>query len=282
MEAVNAFNFDILKSQFFKLTLGDEKQVGGSDGATTLFVHRELLASLSPELRKHIDNEMKEGLNGEMVLYDVDEVTVQCFLQWAYVRDYKISQATSNALLLHAKLYVFADRFNVGSLKDLSFQKLTSFLDEQSKPDCSLSANVLSTAKFAVENLPALTERLVDHLLRYIAKILHNVCDLAECEELVLAHPHAAMALIRLTRAEKLTAGSKSLDGTITETCVGCKMTEPILWIHCRSCMKGWTVMNWSEADRQVPRCPNVNCSKTGFLSYHCYREQSGCRWGPW
>ncbi|KAF8461623.1 hypothetical protein BDZ91DRAFT_784815 [Kalaharituber pfeilii] len=146
MEAINAFNFDILESQFFKITLGDEKQVAGNDSATTFFVQRELLASLSPELRKHIENEMKEGLNGEMVLYDVDKDTVQRFLQWAYLRDYKSSQGTGSALLLHTKFYILGDRFNIGSLRDLSFGKLTSLLN-QPGPDATIAADVFSAAK---------------------------------------------------------------------------------------------------------------------------------------
>ncbi|KAF8461631.1 hypothetical protein BDZ91DRAFT_797921 [Kalaharituber pfeilii] len=191
-EAVDAFNFDILESPFFKIMLGDEKQVVGNDSMTTFFVQRELLASLSPELRKHIENEMKEGLNGEMVLYDVDKDTMQRFLQWAYLKDYKTlqTQAVSSTLLLHAKLYVFGDRFNIGSLKDPN-------------PDPNLSAAVFSAVRYVMENVPSLTERLVDYLLRYIAQILDSICDLADFEELILAHPHAAVDLFRLARAER-------------------------------------------------------------------------------
>ncbi|KAF8461621.1 hypothetical protein BDZ91DRAFT_373041 [Kalaharituber pfeilii] len=203
MEALNTFNFNILKSPLFKLTLGDKKQSAENDDNTAFFVQRELLASVSPEMRKHIENGMKEGLNGEMVLYDVDEDTLQRFLQWAYMKDYETSQSTNPALLLHAKLYVFADRFNIGSLKDLSFGKLISILNEDPVPDPSAAADVFTAAKYAIENLPALTESLVDYLLRYIAQMLDNVCGLPEFEELAVAHPHAAVAIVRLAREER-------------------------------------------------------------------------------
>ncbi|KAF8461599.1 hypothetical protein BDZ91DRAFT_736589 [Kalaharituber pfeilii] len=230
MEAATAFNFDILESQFFKLTLGDEQQTGQNNSRTVYYVQRELLASLSPELRKHIDNEMKEGLTGEMVLHEVDKDTLRHFLQWAYVKEYTTDcgpQHTSGELTLHCKLYVFADRFNIGSLKDLSFRKLTSFLDEESNPDPSLSTDVVRAARYAIENLPALTERLVDYLLSYIAWTLDNVRDLSEFTNLIHAHPDAAVALLHLSRrAEKpLSNRSSEIKPRVTaiiKHCAGC------------------------------------------------------------
>ncbi|KAF8461597.1 hypothetical protein BDZ91DRAFT_850968 [Kalaharituber pfeilii] len=202
MEAAAAFNLDILESQLFKLTVGDGQQVGSHDSVTVFYVQRGLLTSLSPEFRNHIENEMKEGVSGEMVLHDVDKETVRRFLQWAYTKEYTTdsgSQPTSSTVLLHCKLYVFADRFNVGSLKDLSFGKLTLFLIEQSNPDPSLSAYVLKALRYAIDNLPALSESLVEFLLGYIAWTLDDVLELPGFTEMIQAHPDAAVALFRLT-----------------------------------------------------------------------------------
>lgn len=57
---------------------------------SVFYIHKALLASLSPELRKHTDNQMKEGLRGEMVLGEVDRPTMQRFLQWAYRGEYTV------------------------------------------------------------------------------------------------------------------------------------------------------------------------------------------------
>ena len=59
-------------------------------GGSVFYIHKALLASLSPELRKHTDNQMREGLRGEMLLGEVDRQTMQRFLQWAYRGEYTV------------------------------------------------------------------------------------------------------------------------------------------------------------------------------------------------
>ncbi|KAF8458726.1 hypothetical protein BDZ91DRAFT_742852 [Kalaharituber pfeilii] len=293
MEDVTAFNYDILESPFFKLTLGDEERVVGNDTVTAFYVQRELLASLSPELRKHINNDMKEGLNGEMVLHDVDKDTLQRFLEWAYVKDYRTdsgSHATSSALLLHAKLYVFADRFNIGSLKDLSFQKLTSILNEQSDPDPSLSADVLKAAGYAIANLPALTERLAEYFLGYIAWKLDNVRDLADFTEIFRAQPDAAVALLRLARrAEKpppkmSSAANKSIpSSSFSATCATCKQNGNVTWVCCKTCKTMWGAADWDYTDLCELRCKYSRCRKIGDTAYLCGKQDSNpnCKYPP-
>ena len=63
-------------------------------GPSVFYIHKALLASLSPELKKHTDNQMKEGLAGEMVLEEVDRKTMQRFLQWAYRGEYTVYALT--------------------------------------------------------------------------------------------------------------------------------------------------------------------------------------------
>ena len=55
---------------------------------SAFFVHKELLASLSPELEKHVKNDMREGREGEMQLGEVEEGTIKAFLYWVYKDDY--------------------------------------------------------------------------------------------------------------------------------------------------------------------------------------------------
>ncbi|KAF8461193.1 hypothetical protein BDZ91DRAFT_737403 [Kalaharituber pfeilii] len=290
MEAANAFNLDILNSPLFKLTLADEQQTGCNDIENTFYIQRELLASLSPELRKHIDNEMKEGIKGEMALHDVDRDTLQRFLQWAYVKEYTTDSRSehTSALLLHSKLYVLADRFNIGPLKDLSFQKLTSSLTEKSNPDPSLSADVLRSAMYAVENLPALTERLVDYLLRYIAWILDNVRDLEDFTQLFQAHPDAAVALVRLTQRaaqppwSKSSAGKKpaSFPQIMQRLCDRCGENGYIAWIYCAECCRWRGISSWDGPNRK--KCDNISCGAYGFLKFYCGANGGEYNCVPW
>lgn len=74
------FNTWALKSPVMKLILPD---LTTADAPTTYYVHKEVLRSVSLEMMKHIDNQMREGLSGEMVLREVQEETCQAFLEWA-------------------------------------------------------------------------------------------------------------------------------------------------------------------------------------------------------
>ena len=87
-------DLDFLQSDSFKLILKDPygpqpagKQVLAAEPA--FFVHKELLASLSPELKKHVKNDMREGTEQEMHLGEVEVGTMKAFLCWAYKGDYQ-------------------------------------------------------------------------------------------------------------------------------------------------------------------------------------------------
>lgn len=99
--------FSFLRSDFFKLILKHPRglQQGEKTDLTQIppptgvyeanadecsfFVHKRLLASLSPELEKHVNNDMREGREGQMHLSEVEEETMIAFLCWAYTHDYK-------------------------------------------------------------------------------------------------------------------------------------------------------------------------------------------------
>ena len=94
------FNVGMLQSGIFKIILpgissvdsaaseSSTEDTGSASSGLDFYVQKELLASLSEELRKHVHNNMKEGQTGEMVLKEVDKVTLEHFLQWAYTQDY--------------------------------------------------------------------------------------------------------------------------------------------------------------------------------------------------
>ena len=106
------FNFSIFQGGSFTIVLADAgdssrdsatvKPEGPLEaGASTVtppttkpqpeyLIHRSLLASISPELEKHTNNEMKEGKEGRMILREVSETTMERFLQWAYKGQYTV------------------------------------------------------------------------------------------------------------------------------------------------------------------------------------------------
>ena len=87
-------HLDFLRGNFFKIIL---MHPNGQQPAEpeepveqpVFFVHRRLLASLSPELDKHVNNNMKEGIEGQMCLSEVEELTLKAFLCWVYRGDYE-------------------------------------------------------------------------------------------------------------------------------------------------------------------------------------------------
>ncbi|KAF8460089.1 hypothetical protein BDZ91DRAFT_766504 [Kalaharituber pfeilii] len=139
-----ARDIELLKTDLFKIVLKNPSSTPIAPTASTnndnapgsatpiaFFVHRGLLASLSEELHKHTNNEMREGREGVMELSGVDEATMKAFVEWAYLKEYTTDlQKGPAALLYHTKIYVFADRFNVVTLKGLAYSRITAMLAE--------------------------------------------------------------------------------------------------------------------------------------------------------
>ena len=88
------FEFDklIFSSDICKITTAESSTdtTGTCTTSTDFKIHTALLASLSPELKKYLENEMKEGLLGTVVLKEVDEDTILRFLQWAHRGTYSV------------------------------------------------------------------------------------------------------------------------------------------------------------------------------------------------
>ncbi|PUU78971.1 hypothetical protein B9Z19DRAFT_1101068 [Tuber borchii] len=53
-------------------------------------IHKKLLASISPELDKHVNNNMKEGIEGIINFPDEGEEAFTLFSEWAYTGSYTI------------------------------------------------------------------------------------------------------------------------------------------------------------------------------------------------
>ncbi|KAI5811783.1 hypothetical protein DFH27DRAFT_535038 [Peziza echinospora] len=121
------------------------------------YIHKKLLASLSPEWEKHVKNEMREGIEGSMMLHDVDSPTVRRFLQWAYTQEYSIPDGLPKgaSLQVDIKMFVLADRFNIKRLAKHSFARLSAHLRafDGTKDDVTL-AWIMGACVYAFAQLP--------------------------------------------------------------------------------------------------------------------------------
>ncbi|KAF8464691.1 hypothetical protein BDZ91DRAFT_682066 [Kalaharituber pfeilii] len=220
---------DFLQSSFFKIVLNDPKgtvnnRTDCSPSANLpkkkpeFYVHRDLLASLSPELHKHVINDVKEGLKDVMELSDVDEPTMRAFLLWAYSKDYTTPlPESSSTLLYHTKIYVLAHRFNTLLLKGLAYSKITELLAHVGTVSKEEDiAAILSAITYAFENLPCGTgnttsssyiavpsEKLLKYFAQYCAWSLDGFRDKNAFGETLLACPQFAKAVVMLLPAIK-------------------------------------------------------------------------------
>ena len=102
------FNHAWVKSPIFTITLADpinpvlreisRAKTGGASKSLRkravdmpeYSLHQEVLTSLSKELERHINNQMREGHKKQMVLHEVDSATFERFVEWAYTGKYKV------------------------------------------------------------------------------------------------------------------------------------------------------------------------------------------------
>ena len=163
-------------------------------------VHKGLLQQKCPVLHAACVN-FREG---EESFYDfeseVSEGTLIRFIQWAYASDYQEEVETTKSLvlpdnaesvasagqedsdidenhplLLHGRLYVFADTYIVNDLKALALKKLRVKLRPWGQPsDSTRLASVVDLLDFAFGNLHP-DDQLLDFLGKYAAKNITNL-----------------------------------------------------------------------------------------------------------
>ncbi|CUS14355.1 unnamed protein product [Tuber aestivum] len=173
-------------SEIFTIRAGSDLQA--------FHVHKDLLAGLSDEMRNHVYNDMREGKVNVMDMGHVSPDTMQRFMEFCYSGDYLYAPGAENnedplkdkeatealpILMAHAKLYVFAEMFNIASLKKLSGDKiitLTRLFGELEERAHGLA--VVSLMEYVLDNIPATTEstdRLVKFLARYSGYLIEKI-----------------------------------------------------------------------------------------------------------
>ncbi|KAH8154802.1 uncharacterized protein LAJ45_01333 [Morchella importuna] len=160
-------------------------------------VHKELLAAMSPELRNHIFNDMKEGHESCMRMEHVTPQTMCQFLEFCYTGKYaefaddgdkkrraevqaekptwkQAGILKASALMSHAKLYVLGDIYNVQRLKNEALRNINEIMKDLSAGPQSRMPDVaeecINLMRYACDNLPERSaERGIDPLVKYLA-----------------------------------------------------------------------------------------------------------------
>ena len=161
-------------------------------------IHKSLLASISPELDKHVNNDMKEGIEGIIHLPDEGEEVLTLFTEWAYTGEY-----TNRSVPLinppdpedpwptlrdHLQLCVFADKFNISTLKELAeskFQDGFNRVEPNSERDATGLVLVIG---YAYDNLPD-SHPILKFLAQYASWKLGLLRGTTGFKELTLTRP---------------------------------------------------------------------------------------------
>ncbi|RPA88371.1 hypothetical protein L873DRAFT_1824589, partial [Choiromyces venosus 120613-1] len=144
-----------------------------------------LLAGLSQEMRNHVYNDMKEGQENCLDLKHISPDTMHRFMEFCYSGDYLYATGAESKndgplrdegatealplLMRHAKLYVFAEMFNIVSLKELSRKKIVALGASFGELENRIHGlAMISLIEYVLENIPVTSERL-DELVKYLA-----------------------------------------------------------------------------------------------------------------
>ncbi|RPB05886.1 hypothetical protein L873DRAFT_1796727 [Choiromyces venosus 120613-1] len=161
----------------FKVRVGPDLQA--------FYVHKDLLAGLSQEMRNHVYNDMKEGQENCLDLKHLSPDTMHRFMEFCYSGDYlyatgagsknddplKDKDATEALPLLmtHAKLYVFAEMLNIVSLKELSRKNIIALTPSFGKLENRIHGlAMISLMEYVLDNIPVTSEK-PDELVKFLA-----------------------------------------------------------------------------------------------------------------
>ena len=109
------------------------------------------------------------------------------------------AQVDASNLILHIKLYIFGDRFNIVALKDLTYTKSVAILRELrlhgEGADQDHILTFLKGLRLASEHLPSTNDKLMVFLVEILAWAFKQIRVHPEFTELLLAQPEVGVAL---------------------------------------------------------------------------------------
>ena len=161
-------------------------------------IHKNLLASISPELNKHVNNDMREGIEGKIRLPEEGEKALTLFIEWAYTGDYAQKNATPKtppkpedpwpSLHKHLQLCAFADKFNIPILKELAESKFYTKINRIEPTSKSDATGLVKAIGYAYDNLPS-AHLVPKFLAQYASWKLKLLRGTTEFNQLMLTQP---------------------------------------------------------------------------------------------
>jgi len=161
-------------------------------------MHKNLLASISPELNKHVNNHMREGIEGEIHLPEEEEEALTLFIEWAYSGNYDHKKVTPESTLeqddlwqrlhKHLQLCVFADKFNIPILRELAESKFhteITLIEPSSRSD---AISLVMVIGYAYNNLPG-SHPILKLFAQYASWKLALLRGTTGFSQLILAQP---------------------------------------------------------------------------------------------
>ena len=166
-------------------------------------IHKKLLASISPELNKHVNNDMKEGVEGIIRLPDEGEEVLTLFTEWAYTGDYARKHDATLAIVVdsiepeqdpwpclrkHLQLCVFGDKFNIPILKQLAESKFHAGINRIEPSSERDTTGLVMVIGHAYDNLPS-SDPMLKFLARYASWKLELLRGTTSFKDLILTQP---------------------------------------------------------------------------------------------
>ncbi|KAK6341432.1 hypothetical protein TWF696_008507 [Orbilia brochopaga] len=108
------------ETDIFTVKVGNDK---------TYHIHKDALSSASPVLKKEVEGTMREAQTKLIILDDTtdDSFAFSLFVQFCYLGGYTYDEVdNSDALRVHASVYVLAEKLEALALKALALSKATA------------------------------------------------------------------------------------------------------------------------------------------------------------
>ncbi|CUS12646.1 unnamed protein product [Tuber aestivum] len=171
-------------------------------------IHKKLLTSLSPELTKHVYNNMREGTENTIGLPEEEGETITHFTEWAYTGEYALYPPPANTnsytepgqdpwsnLYKHLQIYVFSDKFNIPILKRLAESKFHSEISPLHPNGGKDVVGLVKLIDHAYKNIPN-SDPILKFLTQYASWKLELLRPSERFHGLMLQRPEFLKALL--------------------------------------------------------------------------------------
>ncbi|MCJ1387913.1 hypothetical protein MMC18_000756 [Xylographa bjoerkii] len=171
--------------------------------------HRAIVCPRSKFFEKACDGNFRESMTGEIVLTEDDPDTVDRMVDYLYRLDYEDEpsiqyfESPEGPLLINARVYAIADKYDISTLKTVAVQKTTKFLKMSWDEENFIAAFGLVWNATPIQDR-SLRELYLPFILRYSHSLYKNEAFL----ELLRVNGDLAVDVLVALLGEKQTQGN--------------------------------------------------------------------------